>query len=727
VVNAPIALVRLVDRGLEFEQAKRFADAATMRQAVLEVIATLGGSQPVVQAQAPRVDASAARAATVIGGLGASAGPRLGAAAAHEHERVQDAAHGTLELARPAETQRAEGVDAYDAEYASDADIARMTELFGLLEKTLVASVQYGADHPESARRRAHLFSQCASALMETDVALVWNITPYSFAARDQTLWEPRVPLDRIPYQLFADGVRVLGLLPGLSEKEFFDLLALLTLDRAREVAPEDDFVTLLWDANFEHVAYQAIDNFAEGDQATRAQFEQRVDEVVRLAHFDTSLQLEESWQARQPADWGIEERQRRLLGALSTPERIDLAAVVQAESLGLVGEGDGKGILDPARALRVDPNMLEVLAARMNVDADLVGERFVLAAASAYAEADARGAGTSVSAPIRSALDGLAAAAPAMAIEFIGALCRAIDRVADHDDAPRLSGSLTGAVVSKRTMELIFGGAVNPGTDQAVFSRGLELILRHIDGTHVPSALRVLSSLADPVIRDLVTAYLERAAVGYEDALGALFVEADVDLGLALVRVLAKLGTPAAKEAIAHASSSPHAVVRIEALGHVEGVSSERLRLELRALLEDREDEVRIAALRAMERHGIRIAGPFLVLRIKSSVFAKLSYDERQQSLRTLGTLAPSRAEAVCLEILGESRMMASEAHEQSRELAADLLGQVATSREAVVALEGAAQKRWLGGSDLVRAAAERALGAIARRAEAQGAGRRP
>jgi HEAT repeat protein len=217
--------------------------------------------------------------------------------------------------------------------------------------------------------------------------------------------------------------------------------------------------------------------------------------------------------------------------------------------------------------------------------------------------------------------------------------------------------------------------------------------------------------------LRDLVMAYLERASQGYEEQLGSLFAQADVDLGLGIVRVLAKLGTPAARNAILRAGQSPHPVVRIEALGHVEGASSERLRIELRSLLEDKDENVRVAALRAMERYNIRIAGPFLVLRIKSADFDRQSQEERRQALTTLAALAPGRAEAIAIEILAETRVMASDAHEQSRELAADVLGKSANSAEAMNALQTAAAKRWLGGSERVRTAASKAIEAIAAR----------
>ncbi len=83
---------------------------------------------------------------------------------------------------------------------------------------------------------------------------------------------------------------------------------------------------------------------------------------------------------------------------------------------------------------------------------------------------------------------------------------------------------------------------------------------------------------------------------------------------------------------------------------------------------------------------------------------------------------LAPSRAEAVCVELLKESRMVTSESHEQTRGLAAELLGEVAASPEAVELLTAAATARWKN-SERVRAAATKALARIEERAAAKAA----
>jgi eukaryotic-like serine/threonine-protein kinase len=706
-VRGPLRLVEIVDRALAYEQGQRYASAAAMRADVRELMVELGlqpmGARPVEVAAEPPV---APGARTALGGIAVARG---------EAPPARPATVGSPEAPTPAETaapkHRGLG-ERYDPSFATAEDIQAMQNLFVATERALVATTHYGKGHPEAARRYEWLFSQVASALMHTDVGLVWNVTPYSFAVRDQTLWEPKAPFDRIPYQLFSDGIRTAGLLPGLTETEFVRFLEILTLDRTREMAPEDDFVTLLWDASFEHVVYQAIDTFAEGDQKARAAFNRRVAEVQTLAQFDTSMQLEDCWQSQRgatPAGTGptaAEAKRERLMRTLATAETADAESQAAAAALGRREQRP----VHPGATLEADPALLQMLAARMQTETASLGERFVHAAAEAYREATRLGIAGSVSSPLRTAIDALSEKRPEMAIEMIGALCREIGDQATTPDGKDLRSALAAELVSRQTMERLLAGARREIGEESVYWEGLRTVVEYVDGTHVPVVLKVIADLSPGELMDLLVGYLGRAARGYEADLGTLFPTASVGLGLALVRVLAALATPEARQAIMAAGSSPHPVVRIEALGYVEGVSSERLRLELRNLLEDREPDVRIAALGAMREYSIRVAGPFLVLRIRSPAFDGLSFAEKQAALGTLASLAPKRAEDVCLELLTQSRMMSSEAHEQTRELAANVLGQVATTQPSVDALHEETTKRWRS-SERVRAAAARAL----------------
>ena len=245
--NAPFALVALIDRSLAYERENRFPDAQTFRKEIEKLRVSLAGEQTSNASLHPNKPLMPATL------HGAEAPLPLVAAADDDADDAK---------------QR---VETYDPSANTDEEMARMAKFFALLERALTAIKQYSKDHPEPKRRFDEAFRELAGALMTCDIALAWNLTPYSFTARDTPLWEPEAPWNRVPYQLFADGVRMMGFAPGLDQTEFEEWVRLITLDPTSDFAPEDDLVTLLWDADLEHVFFQAIDSFAEGNQDQRA------------------------------------------------------------------------------------------------------------------------------------------------------------------------------------------------------------------------------------------------------------------------------------------------------------------------------------------------------------------------------------------------------------------------------------------------------------------------
>jgi hypothetical protein len=240
--------------------------------------------------------------------------------------------------------------------------------------------------------------------------------------------------------------------------------------------------------------------------------------------------------------------------------------------------------------------------------------------------------------------------------------------------------------------------------------------VFRSLDATHLTTVLDALPRIQDPVLLPVLLSYIDRAGRGHEAEIGTILPASDVEIALALLRLLVAMGTPASHEAAAKAIQSAHPVVRVEALGHVEGLASDRLRLELKRLLEDQELGVRLVTLRAIARYTVKAAGPSLVLRIRSAEFDGLPQEERRQALETLHALMPSRAEAVSIDLLSDHRIVATDTHEQTRALAAELLARDG-SEEAWRALESASKGRWRN-SERVRAAATKALASLEERA---------
>lgn len=690
--DAPIPLVRVVDRALAYRTDKRFPDAASFRAEITTLKQTL----------------SAAVLESRVGG----AAPRKSRAVAETQAQTED------------DDEDEKAAETYDPSTANDEDQAALKKAFSTLENALIARKQYSVNHPETKRRYAEAFREISRALANCDQNLAWNVSPYAFHIEDEVLWEPQAPLNRIPYQLFSDGVRTMGFSKGLDEVEFAAWAALVTLDAATDMAPEDDLVTLLWDAAYEHAYHQAIDTFSEGDQKEREAFEAERQSVLDHARAHGGGELADSWKSGRANAAGTQDRSAEVIQHLTGDDALTKEAVAQAQNLDMSARSDANSSLT-ARALLVDESTRALLAARLDVDVSATSERFVIAAAHAFQAAAQSGQTRGVSGPLRNAVDGLARRAPDKAMDMILTLR---DAVAGTWEGSGMETVITSDVTSPETLRSIITGAPAPneGDKEAQQARtdyllSMKALLGAVDGEHVDIALGCLPSADTEEVRTLLLDFLQAKGVGHEAAIGELFASPQItlEMGLELVRLLAAINTPAAKEAIAQATRCPHALVRIEALGYSEGVSSERLRTELRKLLEDNDDEVRLAALRAMETYNITVAGPFVVLRIQDKGFIKLGYEERKQALHTVCTLRPKRAEELCIEILSQSALIRSKAMEETREIAAQYLGEIATTQPAFYLLDEISRASKWKANEGVRQAATQALSRIAQRAE--------
>ena len=202
----------------------------------------------------------------------------------------------------------------------SHAATAVAREFFTLLEKAMKARSQYGKGHKEANRRLEAAYSFLSNAFATSHEPIAWSIRAYGFTVKDEALWEPKPPLDKVCYRLFSDGIRMLGIVPGLRQDEAAELARIMVADASSEISPEDNTVTLLWDAKFDHVLYQEADSFAEGDQGERAAFEKKRSEVLAGAQLDTSDLLESAWYAHAHKGTADERevKQRTLLSAVS-------------------------------------------------------------------------------------------------------------------------------------------------------------------------------------------------------------------------------------------------------------------------------------------------------------------------------------------------------------------------------------------------------------------------
>ncbi len=247
--DLPVEVVALVDRAVAWDRRNRFADARAMQAAVRDALASLGPAdpqQPAREAHAvPREPSRASSSVAWAGPPGSLPLPSSGPA------RRPSAPLGVPEPAAAENDPRASRPRA--TSFATS-----------IASSPSVRQLGWGAPLRDRAAPSRTSFEAFAEALEAATRGRAGRAAVLSRGARSHTttVWEPAPPFDSVPYNLFACGVRAIRIGRGLTFEELRRLLELLLLDPARDLPPEDDLVSALWERALAHVSCEVVDAF---------------------------------------------------------------------------------------------------------------------------------------------------------------------------------------------------------------------------------------------------------------------------------------------------------------------------------------------------------------------------------------------------------------------------------------------------------------------------------
>ncbi|WP_437527255.1 protein kinase [Sorangium sp. So ce726] len=316
VPDLPVEIVAFVDKALAFERGGRFQSAAAMRGELRRLTAAHAAGQltPSREKKAPRV---LVRGNDTI-------------------DEDQDPPSIAL----------------------VEQTCQRLVGVWKQLALVLSNIRQYGWNHPHVNKGIHFAFDEITRTLSQNPLGVRWEVTPSAFTSGGQPIWQPdRPPFDRIPYQLFADGIRKIQIKAGITEAELRDFAAILLRDQSFGMGEDDDAVTALWDRRFEHIAYMAIDQFAEGD-VDLEEFEEQCREVAVGAR--ALAQIESLWDESSLAGRAL---QRNVEAALA-----ETGAA--------------------ASALAIDPLTRSTLGAQISLPSEQWNERYMDAFVDGYVDA---------------------------------------------------------------------------------------------------------------------------------------------------------------------------------------------------------------------------------------------------------------------------------------------------------------------------------------------------
>ncbi len=651
--DLPVEVIGLVDKALAWDRRNRFESAAEMRDECLRLLQTVGGGGPKKGA-----DQQATNARKLL----------------EERQRQADAKADAAGM--PVVEDLPAEVDESDVE-ADDPAVKALVDVFKRWEKLLPAVRHYGWAHPEADNKLRATYQALIEGMRAKPDAVYWTLTPYAFTHRSQVVWEPTAPLDVVPYNLFAAGIRKVTLMPGVTEDEVRNFSEVMLIDPTADLAPEDDVAAALWERRLEHVKYDAINVFAEGDAADREAFWTEADDVEAVAKAAAT-----------------EERANRAEAA---------AMVISTDAAAL------KAAKQAAAVLALDPVTKRALGNQLTMTPERWSERFVDVVTEGILNARRYRDMPLITEPLEASIrDFIIQRRFDLAFSTFDAIAKAVEAYAPKHEVAVVKSELARGVFGPDTLRQLIKEALRapaPGmpvdgkiitpVDLDALSRDLMPVIGSFGPSHLDVALELVPSVTHEALRRVLYGYLERVLPGNEAAVVDRIMTYDLESARPLMKILATVRKPSSIDALRKLSGSANAALRCEALAQLAG-SPDQLNNDLAQLAESPQADLRVAAIRTLAYHQVKAAGPLIVRKIQEPTFKALPVDERREMLTALFALHPVRAEALCMELLAKHGVFSTdEPLEQTRIIAAELLGKEARSMEPLQAVLGSGKRR--------------------------------
>ncbi len=731
--NLAIDVIHVVDKSLAWDRRNRYGDAREMQAACLEVLAknntealTSGGpaprpnevvappppavkvtAQPASSASAPQVapnnplevpqprkqtaPVAAIAAPAPKSSLGFGGAPQtapkqslgFGGAQVPAAFQVDIQTRGTPGGAAPAPVQPLAPGKQPDAP-ENDPRVQGLRDLMKHVDRLLPNVRQFGWSHPATERSLRTGHDAFASTLVMNRDLVNLTIRPYSFMTLGQSVWEPGAPFDAIPYNLFACGMRSLRIDAGVTLDEFRDLFQLLMLDPGRDLPPEDDLAAALWEKGLMHVKYELVDAFAEGDASEREQFYGEADELEA--------------QAEAAARTHVSNVEARAMN-VST----DRSALSQARA---------------PSPFALDDVTKSVVLQQFEMNRELWSDRYVDALMEGLLDAAKnRDAPLMLTSLRKSAADLAVVGRIEIVVRLHAVLLERMQvRITEPQTLAGLVAGLTNAMFGGETLELMLKRLREDPTGVDAFVA----VLAMMSANELPTILRSLREGHAPAVRNVLAQFVERALPNREAEVAQAAIGTDPETAGVLLRILGRAQTMGARQILSQLAQHEDVNVRIEARVMM-SASPEQAQNEVNGLIENQNVFIRLAALRAAIRFGLRGSWPNVARAVNGKAFPELGSDERRELLRALLVLSPERGEPIALELAKKGGVLVSGEREATRAIAAEVLGDCSRSMTVAHALNELAQTRW-GISEETRQASIVAAKKIASRVEMGG-----
>ncbi len=501
--------------------------------------------------------------------------------------------------------------------------------------------------------------------LWESDDEIVFDVHETELRWDEQTVYSNNQKNESIAWTLHKDGVRSLTLKRGVEEEEIVRFLAVMHKARTLQSDAADDLLTLLWEQDFQCIAYTfrelATDNavpIEAGDEvlpsSSPVDVRQRVQEeappkregLVSIDEFDTTLYFLDD----KEIEFLHKEIEREYSQDLKRNVLSMLFDLLELQTYGTVR----------AELISITENFIPYLLGA----GDFRSVAFILRESRVILE-------------------------------------RARELIPEHRQAlETLPLRLSQPEALSQLLQSLDEATVNPTEEE------LGELFQELRPEALATLMGWIPKLANERVRQLVQNSAERLALANaSEVLKALAID-DSAAQLEMVRLAGRLKLPGAPEGMVKLLEQGDRQLKlaiVEALTAIASPSAMRL---LEKAVEDSERDVRIAAVKFLAARGYRNAFPGIESAVTGGKLKQADLTEKMTFFEAYGALAGGSGVAVLEKMLLAKGMFAKTEDAETRACAAMALGKIKTPEARAVLEKARADKE-----ALVRNAVNRAL----------------
>jgi len=504
----------------------------------------------------------------------------------------------------------------------------RITAMFNALDKLMRATRLYEGKGKLVERLMAELVRRTEAAVSDGDFTL--RLTPFGLLYGEEQATQGDTRLTEFLFRFFCDGIRELTFMPGLEAEELTDFVDVLISD---PMQGEEDYTTLLWKRELDHIHFYATDTLQTG-----IDIEGESDEGLLAAAEQSRVQSAAADLAEEvvlsPDDLRMLKTDDGLawVKECAAPMRV---GEVQAATLESVQEAF-ESPWDHGRFLQMAVRAAEE---RPDEPSPLVIGMFD----SLVASGDARGAAKLLSA---------------------------------SGEAARMGG-----YAARNLRAALFGAERIAGLDR-LYARHTDLLeepIHEAAGEHPEALIELLNKLEPGDTRDQLREALLEAGIDLTPFYRRCLNDDNEEVVLDAISCLEKADSEASIEALAGALGYTSTKVRRAALKAIIGHYPEEARVALSRALADPDRECRLLALRILQDSGDRRVAGNILSRIQDTTFNGRNDEEQTAFVKALAAFKDPRTVEYFSGLLNDMKLSRSGALQKRQLLAVEALANIA------------------------------------------------